>query len=89
MGRTFDEVHQSGFNPETRAADQDRDGVAGEIIYPTVGMMLCNHKDGDFKQACFEAYNRWISRVLLPRPGTAVRARPDGRPHRRRRDPAT
>ena len=61
MGRTFDEVHQSGFKPETRAADQDRDGVAGEIIYPTVGMMLCNHKDVDYKDACFKAYNRWIS----------------------------
>ena len=24
-------------------ADQDRDGVAAEVIYPTVGMLLCNH----------------------------------------------
>lgn len=60
-GRTFDELHRSGYEPQTRAADQDRDGVAGEIIYPTVGMMLCNHKDSEYKQACFEAYNRWIS----------------------------
>jgi predicted TIM-barrel fold metal-dependent hydrolase len=60
-GRTFDELHLSGHRPEARAADQDRDGVAAEIIYPTVGMLLCNHKDHEFKQACFEAYNRWIS----------------------------
>ncbi len=60
-GRTFEERHDSGHNPETRAADQDRDGIAGEIIYPTVGMLLCNHKDADYKQACFEAYNRWIA----------------------------
>ncbi|MGF1596678.1 MAG: amidohydrolase family protein [Acidimicrobiales bacterium] len=60
-GRTFDDFHRSGYDPETRAADQDRDGVAGEIIYPTVGMILCNHKDHEYKQACFEAYNRWIS----------------------------
>jgi len=35
--------------------------VAAEIIYPTVGMMLCNHPDFDYKKACFEAYNRWIA----------------------------
>lgn len=61
LGRTFDQLHRSGYEPETRTADQDRDGIAGEIIYPTVGMLICNHKDIDFKQACFEAYNRWIS----------------------------
>ncbi len=38
-----------------------RDGVAAEVIYPTVGMVLCNHRDFDFKHACFEAYNRWIA----------------------------
>ncbi len=60
-GRTFEELHRSGYAPETRAADQDRDGVGGEIIYPTVGMLLCNHKNPEYKQACFEAYNRWIA----------------------------
>jgi len=41
-------------------ADQEKDGVAAEMIYPTVGMLLCNHSDFDFKKACFEAYNRWL-----------------------------
>ena len=35
--------------------------MAGEILYPTVGMVLCNHHDLDYKQACMEAYNRWIA----------------------------
>jgi predicted TIM-barrel fold metal-dependent hydrolase len=35
--------------------------VGGEIIYPTVGMVLCNHKDLDYKAACMAAYNRWIA----------------------------
>ena len=46
-------------------ADQDRDGVAAEVIYPTVGMMLCNHQDYDYKKACFDAYNLWIAELLL------------------------
>jgi uncharacterized protein len=57
----FDELHRGGWDPEARIADQDRDGVDGEIIYPTVGMVLCNHQDYDYKKACFDAYNRWIA----------------------------
>ncbi len=60
-GVLFEDLHRGGWDPDARLADQDRDGVAAEIIYPTVGMMLCNHKDFDYKKACFDAYNRWIT----------------------------
>jgi len=60
-GTTFDQLHRSGWDPAARRADQIRDGVAAEVIYPTVGMMLCNHPDFDLKKACFDAYNRWIA----------------------------
>ncbi len=60
-GVKFDDMHRGGWDPDARLADQDRDGVAAEIIYPTVGMLLCNHKNFDYKKACFDAYNRWIA----------------------------
>ncbi len=60
-GVRFEEMHRSGWDPSARLADQERDGVAAEVIYPTVGMVLCNHRDFDFKKACFDAYNRWIA----------------------------
>jgi len=60
-GVKFEELHRGGWDPTARLADQDRDGVAAEVIYPTVGMMLCNHPDFDYKKACFDAYNRWIA----------------------------
>jgi predicted TIM-barrel fold metal-dependent hydrolase len=60
-GVRFDELHRSGWDPSVRVADQQRDGVAAEVIYPTVGMVLCNHPDFDYKKACFDAYNRWIA----------------------------
>ena len=60
-GVKFEALHRSGWDPTARLADQDRDGVAAEVIYPTVGMMLCNHEDFDYKKACFDAYNRWIA----------------------------
>jgi predicted TIM-barrel fold metal-dependent hydrolase len=42
--------------------------VAGEILYPTVGMVLCNHRDFDYKQACFDAYNLWIAEYASRHP---------------------
>jgi predicted TIM-barrel fold metal-dependent hydrolase len=56
----FEDIHKGGHDPKARVAAQERDGIGGEIIYPSVGMVLCNHPDVDFKQACFTAYNRWL-----------------------------
>jgi predicted TIM-barrel fold metal-dependent hydrolase len=60
-GASFADLHRSGWDPTARLADQQRDGVAAEVIYPSVGMLLCNHPDVDYKRACFQAYNRWIA----------------------------
>jgi predicted TIM-barrel fold metal-dependent hydrolase len=64
----FDELHRGGWDPEARMADQDRDGIAAEVIYPSVGMILCNHPDADYKKACFDAYNLWIAEYCSPHP---------------------
>lgn len=56
----FEDLHRGGWDPAARLGDQDRDGIAAELIYPSVGMVLCNHPDGEYKQACFKAYNRWL-----------------------------
>ena len=84
LGVDFDELHRGGWDPEARLGDQDRDGVSGEIIYPTVGMVLCNHQDLDYKHACMEAYNRWMAGLLRRAPRPALRRRPDGDAHARR-----
>lgn len=84
-GSRFEELHRGGWDPEARMADQDRDGVAAEVIYPTVGMVLCNHPDFDYKQACMEAYNRWLAGYCEAHPTrllgcgqTAMRSPEDG-----------
>ena len=59
-GEKFSDLHRSGWDPQYRVADQERDGIQAEFLYPTVGMMLCNHPDSDFKNACGWAYNRWL-----------------------------
>jgi uncharacterized protein len=67
-GVRFEQLHRGGWDPDARMADQRRDGVAAEVIYPTVGMVLCNHKDFDYKKACFDAYNRWIAEYCARHP---------------------
>ena len=61
FGAKWEDLHRGGWDPDARMHDQDADGVAAEVVYPTVGMMLCNHPDYDYKKACFDAYNLWIA----------------------------
>jgi predicted TIM-barrel fold metal-dependent hydrolase len=57
----WEELHPGGWDPKARVSEQRRDGVAAEVIYPSVGMLLCNHPDADYKKACFDAYNQWMA----------------------------
>ena len=57
----WDELHPGGWDARARIEEQDRDGVTAEILYPSVGMLLCNHPDAAYKKACFDAYNGWIT----------------------------
>jgi predicted TIM-barrel fold metal-dependent hydrolase len=84
-GGKFEDLHRGGWDPKARLGDQDRDGVGAEIIYPTVGMVLCNHPDLDLKVKCFEAYNRWLGEYVSHDPNrligigqTAIRTVKDG-----------
>lgn len=56
----FRDLHRGGWDGKARLADQDREGIAAEVIYPSVGMVLCNHPDPDYKHAAMWAYNRWL-----------------------------
>jgi len=59
-GRVFSALHRGGWDPKARAADMERDGVHAELIYPSVGMAICDVPDIDYKRACMQAYNRWL-----------------------------
>ena len=75
----WEELHPGGWDPKARLVEQDRDGVAGEVLYPSVGMLLCNHPDVDYKKACFDAYNLWIAEFQSHAPERIV-GLGDGRP---------
>jgi predicted TIM-barrel fold metal-dependent hydrolase len=60
-GTLFSELHKGGWDPAFRVEAQIKDGLDAEVLYPSVGMILCNHPDLDLQKAMFDAYNRWIA----------------------------
>lgn len=67
-GAVFEKLHRGGWEPHARVEAQDQDGIAAEVLYPSVGMEICNMPDNDLKQACMEAYNRWLLEFCAPYP---------------------
>ncbi len=57
---TFDQCRPSGYDASYRVADQEKDGIAGEILYASVGMAICTHPVPEYKDAAMKAYNRWL-----------------------------
>ena len=85
-GKRFEDLWRGGWDPVARLADQDLDGVAAEVIYPSVGMLLCNYPDIDYQHACFDAYNRWIAEFCATVARATHRHGPDRVAHARRRN---
>ena len=71
-GWGWDELHPGGFDPDARLDEMRRDGVAAEVVYPSVGMVLCNHPDRAYQRACFQAYNRWLTEWCATDPARLV-----------------
>ena len=50
----------TGRDIERRLADQARDGVHAEVIYPNSALSLYNSRDAGYQNAVAGAYNDWI-----------------------------
>jgi len=51
--------NKTGYTPESRIEDQDRDGVDVEIVFPNKGMHSFGTKDPAFAMAMCRAWNDW------------------------------
>jgi uncharacterized protein len=57
----FADITPAAYDADERMAAQERDGIGGELIYASIGMVMCSHPDYEYKAACFAAYNRWLA----------------------------
>jgi predicted TIM-barrel fold metal-dependent hydrolase len=64
----LEDLEPGGWDPQARLLAQDKDQVSAEVIYPSIGMVVCLHPDIDFKKASFDAYNRWLAAYCEPAP---------------------
>lgn len=68
----WEDLHPAGYDGKARLGIQDEEGVVAEVIYPSMGMVLCNHPDTDYRKACFDAYNRWLVAFCEPDPARLI-----------------
>lgn len=54
-------AHQGGWDPVQRLKDMDQDGVAGDVLYTTLGFRMFWIRDPAFQRACFAVYNDWLA----------------------------
>ena len=67
--QTFDEgVYPGAYQPDARLKDMAKDGIDAEVVYPSISMRLFEVPDVPLKQACFQAYNRWIAEFSAAQP---------------------
>ena len=59
---------RGGVRRPERIPFMDRDGLAAELIYASVGMGICMHRDAEYKDACMWAYNRWLAEMCADAP---------------------
>ncbi|MDH3640484.1 MAG: amidohydrolase [Gammaproteobacteria bacterium] len=64
----FSDIRKAAYAGHARTPFMDEDGIAAEIIYASVGMGLCMHKDALYKNACMKAYNRWLQNMCSEEP---------------------
>ncbi|MEJ2130472.1 MAG: amidohydrolase family protein, partial [Gammaproteobacteria bacterium] len=67
--RGYAQIRQGGWDPKARIADQDVDGVAFEVLYPSMAMPMFSLTDTPYQQAVFRAYNDWVADFVKAAPG--------------------
>ena len=56
-----------GNNLEDRLRDLELDGVAGEVIYPSIGLFVFLIEDPELQEACAQVYNDWAAKLFFER----------------------
>jgi len=58
--RGYEALNPGCFDPVERLRDQDRDGIVGEVMYPSVNMVTFSLTDRDVAHAVMRRHNDWI-----------------------------
>ncbi|HEV3108855.1 MAG TPA: amidohydrolase family protein [Candidatus Binataceae bacterium] len=59
---------KSVWDPAERLKEQDRDGVAAEIMYGSQAFLIYGVRDAEFLMACYRAFNDWAAEYCSVNP---------------------
>lgn len=61
-----------GWDPKARIEEMSMDGVAAEVLYPTLGLRLFALEDAELQEACFKIANDWLIEYCKVHPDRLV-----------------
>jgi predicted TIM-barrel fold metal-dependent hydrolase len=64
LQKGFDIAPRSVWDPAARLAEQDVDGVGGEVLHASMGMFLYDLADRELREACIRAYNDFLAEYV-------------------------
>ena len=64
----YEDVRRGGYDPHAHVQDMDIDGVAADVVYPSVGLETWLIPSTDLLSAVFRAYNNWLAEFCAPYP---------------------
>ena len=68
MTKGYEVARPGAWDPAERVKDMDVDGVAAEILYPSLGFSLFGLDDAELQLACFKCYNDWMAEFAARAP---------------------
>ena len=70
--RGYDGLNAGCIDPEKRLAEQDTDGIVGEVMYPSLSMFTFAVPDDKIRAAAFERHNDWVFDYCSPDPDRLI-----------------
>ncbi len=72
IARGYDGLNPGVRDPELRLAEQDTDGICGEVMYPSLSMFTFFVADSAIKAAAFARHNDWVFDYCTPDPDRLI-----------------
>ncbi len=72
----FAEVVKGAYDTAARLKDMEQDGVAGEVVYPTLALNMWRHPDSELLTALFRCYTDWVAEFSRDSKGLVRAAAP-------------
>lgn len=64
----WEDVPESGYDPDIRVKELDREGIEAELLYTSHGLGMFALPEVDYRYACMRAFNDWLAEFCAASP---------------------